>query len=1328
MPTTSEENDHEALPHATFIRSRLPAWLKNATAEQYAGLRSAMLENHASRTLAMNILSQLKSIEIFAEPILELGLSPLSPDLTDMQAATLAKRWKKDSLLGIPIYDASPEHSLLEAALYNFEQWETHSSAFGSGSAIYPSGKAAGLKSRLTVEAFARYCRNLDLGLRYRHHLKQILDLDRPADEVMLFDSKLEHFVRHEWSRFKVAFWIAFMKKDITYACRARLKYFLLPVSKRTGKLPLYQQVKLLGHGLPGVTHFAADPENSSGRCAAYFPGHPESPLKEYSSLVELQEDYLEQMRSADFRQLISQLMPIDYQGSLLTVKLNNAARGRSPTQLRSLISLASIEGELFEEIHWQRLQRLESDVGRLAPPSARANAITREQLLDDYHTARLDLLSGLKAFIPRFKQTLLAPPGSQLAAAVYQDLFTWSPGEVNAGLIHLLNVAEAEPNSQTAATVEGLPELIPVRFQGRTLLWKPDLTPYQSAIKPPDEHWQANALGLYPWARATVLKLDQQYYKVEYNEDTGHWHIVLMGYPDSYSPPLRHNGVGAWRTIHENVSTWSQQQLIARLEPRAARLSEPLASAALTFSGTRLETLRQIHQFSRRTPPLLLDSLKRLWIFQEIEHFDLDRAKGDVVSQLSPRIQSYLLTRLPGWPAYKLLEVLRAGSQVVIQYGAGLNPVSIPEPLWMAGKLLDAVLAELDLEEIDTLLENPIPHLDQRNQLALNLLAQVKLNSLALFEHLYSETEQPDTAPQRRMRQENTELPKSYLADAVFSLDIQEQGASETEPTLKKEIGRALEQVRISRVFEGLYPGWPHPQQSDRLAFSLLETLEAWPQDIRLELWDPDIDTAAVEAIGEHHSLTYRRLKKTGAFYQLQDRQGNTLSGPRDLYTSAWLAMPKLMQLALNNAHHISLDEKRAAMDLKQTVFGKASALRSQTPALRVPCHALERPGPDADTRLPESFAVRGTTVSGLDLRDDGVYWSLHHKPLAAHAYSHYIRDGDRYYPVRRTPEGWRLLNARSPYSFYQPLLQRKADGEWVLHQDAAPSDLTTTGSLPVQATDGTPSSPLDNKTFTALERQRMRSQKSYRSHLNSPLTYDRADNGRYPLRDLDGYPMTVVAIHYSDAEGSQQSKARAQLVVPYLQLHGYEQVAQLYEDKLEIERFEREYIRATPEEHLVGRFLVSARHHLRRGEILGVYGGMLIPLIVSHQRRDPFAATVRQDATLDLIRFRNGRPEPAAVCLSGDNILSRINTRYEYDNAVPIRQAATGYNVESVAFAVDVQGRDGSIEKNRYFITALFASQTIFSLAELRLNHGYTQEQIHTLEVLSRAHQSAK
>lgn len=79
---------------------------------------------------------------------------------------------------------------------------------------------------------------------------------------------------------------------------------------------------------------------------------------------------------------------------------------------------------------------------------------------------------------------------------------------------------------------------------------------------------------------------------------------------------------------------------------------------------------------------------------------------------------------------------------------------------------------------------------------------------------------------------------------------------------------------------------------------------------------------------------------------------------------------------------------------------------------------------------------------------------------------------------------------------------------------------------------------------------------------------------------------------------------------MLPYLG-QGVE-VAQLYESKLSIRRLRTRHLRSVDESHLIGRFHVTARHAMAPGELLGIYGGMLIPLLVCHHRRDPFATWV--------------------------------------------------------------------------------------------------------------------
>lgn len=85
----------------------------------------------------------------------------------------------------------------------------------------------------------------------------------------------------------------------------------------------------------------------------------------------------------------------------------------------------------------------------------------------------------------------------------------------------------------------------------------------------------------------------------------------------------------------------------------------------------------------------------------------------------------------------------------------------------------------------------------------------------------------------------------------------------------------------------------------------------------------------------------------------------------------------------------------------------------------------------------------------------------------------------------------------------------------------------------------------------------------------------------------------------------------------------------------------------------------------------------------------------------------------------ISGDNILSRINTHFEYDaNGKPIRQAASGYNVEGVGFDVEVEEGQGTKSARRNMIlTAVFATEDIPAGVELRMDYQYSEGMIATL-----------
>jgi hypothetical protein len=235
------------------------------------------------------------------------------------------------------------------------------------------------------------------------------------------------------------------------------------------------------------------------------------------------------------------------------------------------------------------------------------------------------------------------------------------------------------------------------------------------------------------------------------------------------------------------------------------------------------------------------------------------------------------------------------------------------------------------------------------------------------------------------------------------------------------------------------------------------------------------------------------------------------------------------------------------------------------------------------------------------------------------------------------------------------------------------------------------------------------MRTHRGYQYSQNYRRIYDRANNGRYPLRDTLGRPMRIRQIQSHGKSLTTEAVFAASELHPYIRWQGYENVARLYEDKLEVTSFTAAHQKCAQEASLIGEATVVTRRALKKGQALGVYGGELLPLYVARARQDPY-----------LMPIKNLRPTtPHAVnmqlVLSGDNALSRINTIFEYEGELPIRQASVGYNVEAAQFRIQAQVDDNTHEQ--LILTGLFASEDIAAGAELRWNYQYDESTIREL-----------
>lgn len=246
--------------------------------------------------------------------------------------------------------------------------------------------------------------------------------------------------------------------------------------------------------------------------------------------------------------------------------------------------------------------------------------------------------------------------------------------------------------------------------------------------------------------------------------------------------------------------------------------------------------------------------------------------------------------------------------------------------------------------------------------------------------------------------------------------------------------------------------------------------------------------------------------------------------------------------------------------------------------------------------------------------------------------------------------------------------------------------------------------------KPYTKQEREMMRSETRYSFLANQLGTYNRANNGKYPLRDIAGRPIrirkleTKVRLVDGDLYTSEQIK-------PYIKFEGHEDVAMLYEQKLQWRLFTAADVKVPGERALIGQSMVVANRRIAKGEAVGVYGGVITParFVGPHEQTFSMQAGMR-------LQYGAGQFRPDPLAILGDNIISRINSNFEYDaTGKPVRQAPDGYNVVAVPFNIEAQQWVGKqLVTKDFTLNAVFASQDIPAGTELRLDYNYDEQQM--------------
>jgi len=931
------------LESAETLQKTLPVELTEAAPEQIAAFASAMRELHASQLKVQPTLDALK-------PLYEFCRVELTQALTKQFA--VAFDVEKDGI-ELPGFDCGcpgstepddvakqkviAKRSLLLAAMHNFTEDETADDGFPPGAIVRVVSTPEGLP-KLTPSAFAKVCRDLDLGKRYQTHLETTFKPAAVSADIRQL----------KMSALKVDAHAALLKGHIGDSAFQMLQS--LESNSGAGnasgmKSILYdnspvhvQGLELFGTCIWGVVIFSKRSlkDHPVGGCVVYMPNEPTRPLYEYSTFV-LFEHYLTQhlkVRTyADFFSgYIDESKKADFYTSVTQQKASN-------------LQTPPIPAMLFSFLYQSHVTKMQSDALVLAVPTAEVDAETRRKLLEEYEEAGLLIANIAGFFVPVLGQLMMGVAVGQLLGEVYDGIEDWRHNDRADAMAHLLNVAENIAmmaafaagskviGSLVKRTVEQHPDFFG-RFTtinnaaGKPRLWLSDGTPYR---KPLMTDVIADGEGIYRVNEQRFIKIEDALYEIEFDTTLAKWRVRHPYRLAAFSPFVEHNGEGGWRFAHEQPEEWtSGLYVLKRIDPGLAAFDEGRLEALRKITDTSISRLHYFAEENRGLPARFKDSVERFRIEQKLTDFIADMEKGDTRRSEYAQEQLHTLPSLRGWPADRYIEVLDNEGKITAMYPpTTLVPdeelsVEVTEAQLARGELLDTVVAGLYQSEIDALLGKNVAKGSESGLLAKKIGAVVKADRRSVFKHLYQRHDQSVVSDVQKIRSVFSELPAGLaqeLIEASTSTERLRLRATGRIPMgLAQNVRQMLADIRLDRALAGF--SLPEIADTDtrKLAIPLLSRLRGWSNDVRIELRESSPTGTLTASVGNENAALKRVIISTANGHEAFGSDGKSLgaaSGANSLYSAILRALPLEKRTAMGIAGIGDSDAWRLRDDL---------------------------------------------------------------------------------------------------------------------------------------------------------------------------------------------------------------------------------------------------------------------------------------------------------------------------------------------------------------------------------------------------------------------------
>ncbi|MBP5945646.1 MULTISPECIES: dermonecrotic toxin domain-containing protein [unclassified Pseudomonas] len=937
----------------------LPPKLQTATDDKHRALMTLNAAHWTAQNDVEKRLEQLQDASAFAEPLLGAALKEKF-DLELNLRTTFVRLYipAKTPWFAIKTGARAWTVSLLEAALHNFEEAETEDTAYDPESTFITQPDARGqfdtlpsLNAKLSIAAFTKLCRELDIGAKYQTYLRESFGNTNPVGAAVL-RLKID---QSQKAAMKAALQWARMSGDIS-------EDYFLEIGGLLEETPDTQpdrqglkcyDMTMLEMPLTGIVVFAPDllESRTSARLVAYVPDDTEHPIKEYASTIEMLIELTRQLRSRDYQKFFSRFVNLEQHGiffatlnsRLSEVKWHEPVAGSSEPPWRDSprerpklqLSVTPINAPLWQHLYQSKLNKILNDAAAIAVPTALVDQKARWAFWDSVVNIVSTILQTVAfivaPFVPGLGELMMAYMAYQMLDEVFEGILAWAQGRTTEAFTYLMGTLESLIQLGTFAIggaigaaefrnilpkeiVEFIDRFKPVEMpSGKTKYWEPDLTRYEHTASPAANS-APNELGLHAHEGRHLLPLDDTHFAVSETADAGEYRIAHPTRPEAYQPKVRHNGEGAWHSEIEQPLEWDRPTALRRIGHSVESFSAAQRETILQVSGLDEEVLRTMHVDQETIPPLLSDSIQRFKIDQDLQRFadDLHSELPEAYLRADPVLQLQLLTEHGRWPKGQRLRLLDPEGELVWQSSSdeSLPLTTIRQDSLKDGDLLKTLLSVLDEQQVKDLLgesfASPTLALDVRSQKLRNQLAQIaKQQRTSIFESRYDALQRNDDPLANLLAQHDSGLPASVtreLLDTATGDELVQISEGQLPPRQQALMQLANQELRVTRAFEGLELDSVNNPDADTLALHSLKRVPGWSGDVRLEIRDGHYKGRLLDSTGNGDASFQKVLvRQTDGTYQPFDDQGQELHSATDFYSSILYALPDSERQNLN-------------------------------------------------------------------------------------------------------------------------------------------------------------------------------------------------------------------------------------------------------------------------------------------------------------------------------------------------------------------------------------------------------------------------------------------